>query len=380
VSFQAVTWAITQRTGSPGAKSILWSIANYANENGVCWPSQSLIAQESEQSADTVQRKLPVLVELGLVRRVPLRFQGRKSVDFFVLANSPWFGESLEKLEPLLPRGHVIDPDFSESEKAEGGPAATQDDADTASDATAYCGNAAATLPQTLPQPDGNAAALVRQHEPVTEPSEPSERESARARGEASRRFAREFRKRWPTAALDDQAKLTKALEDLPEDQRQACLDGIQPFLDQLRQHKRGHCPAGWKYIEERRWTLIDVPAGSSASSTFAAVKCWSREWWGVLLKRIAAGDRTTFMVQMALDSRDREAAFKASDMPSDGQLEALQSIASDSVAMQAWRPWFDRHGVRFPQWSGRFWVFLPAAAPPTSSNAWDASNNNAAA
>ncbi len=34
MSIQAVHWAIEQKTGSPSAKATLWSIANYANEDG----------------------------------------------------------------------------------------------------------------------------------------------------------------------------------------------------------------------------------------------------------------------------------------------------------------------------------------------------------
>jgi hypothetical protein len=50
MSFQAVTWAIEQKTGSPSAKAALWSIANYANENWVAYPKQETIARDSEQS------------------------------------------------------------------------------------------------------------------------------------------------------------------------------------------------------------------------------------------------------------------------------------------------------------------------------------------
>lgn len=62
-----------QVTGSPQAKLILLLLANRANEDGVCWPSQINLAEQSEQSADTVQRHLKRLEEGHLIRRVRSR-------------------------------------------------------------------------------------------------------------------------------------------------------------------------------------------------------------------------------------------------------------------------------------------------------------------
>jgi hypothetical protein len=40
MSVQAITWALSVKAGSPGAKAVLLALANYANEFGLCWPSQ----------------------------------------------------------------------------------------------------------------------------------------------------------------------------------------------------------------------------------------------------------------------------------------------------------------------------------------------------
>ncbi len=69
MSVQAISWALDTKAGSPEAKCILLCLANYADQCGVCWPSQEIIAEQSEQSIDTVQRKLAKLVELGLISR-----------------------------------------------------------------------------------------------------------------------------------------------------------------------------------------------------------------------------------------------------------------------------------------------------------------------
>jgi pyocin large subunit-like protein len=50
MSVDALSWAKKQRAGSPAAKCVLMILADYADEHGVCWPSQETLARESEQS------------------------------------------------------------------------------------------------------------------------------------------------------------------------------------------------------------------------------------------------------------------------------------------------------------------------------------------
>jgi len=199
--------------------------------------------------------------------------------------------------------------------------------------------------------------------------TQPDQREIARVR-ETKRRFAREFRKRWPTAAVDDQSKLDKAMDALPEEEHAACLDGIDQLLASLKQHGRGHTPAGWNYITQRRWKLLPPRANAEAQAS-VPIKCWGREWYGALLMKIASGAPTRFMVQHALDAGKRETSVRANELPSAEALSAMISIPSDGHVMQAWRPWFERHGVRLPLWRERVWVWLPGADPPEGSNAW---------
>lgn len=68
MSWQATAWAAKQATGSAGNKLTLLALANYADSSGVCWPTQDTLAANTEQSIDTVQRRLKRLVALKLVR------------------------------------------------------------------------------------------------------------------------------------------------------------------------------------------------------------------------------------------------------------------------------------------------------------------------
>jgi hypothetical protein len=61
VSWKATAWALGQTTGAARRKLLLLALANYADETGVCWPSQETLARDTEQSVDTVQRQLDVL-------------------------------------------------------------------------------------------------------------------------------------------------------------------------------------------------------------------------------------------------------------------------------------------------------------------------------
>lgn len=86
MSFQASTWALAQKVGSPSAKCVLLALANYADEYGECWPSQATLSRETEQSLDTVQRRLRDLEKLGLIyRRRQAKANGWRGADAIVL-------------------------------------------------------------------------------------------------------------------------------------------------------------------------------------------------------------------------------------------------------------------------------------------------------
>lgn len=73
MSVQAISWALSVETGNPSAKLVLITIANYADEYGVCWPSQDLIACQTEQSVDSVQRRIRELEKGGFLTHKPRR-------------------------------------------------------------------------------------------------------------------------------------------------------------------------------------------------------------------------------------------------------------------------------------------------------------------
>lgn len=67
MSIKALNWATEIYVGDGHAKSLLRAIANYADENGHCFPSLSQLSQDTEFSVDTCRRRIGWLEERGLL-------------------------------------------------------------------------------------------------------------------------------------------------------------------------------------------------------------------------------------------------------------------------------------------------------------------------
>jgi hypothetical protein len=205
MSFQAMAWASGTREapmvwGGPSARAAILAIANHANDEWFCWAKQSTLAGESEQSPDSIQRRVQEFISLGRVRRIKLKRFGRRTHDFLILKPSPYFEAPIEQIEPFLPRG--CDIMAEDSAAADCGSvdshevAAAQDDSEI--NAAAGCGSASEP---TLPQPAAHAAALVRQQEPLLEPKEDSPRSPPSGGDDAADQGSGSEGRDWPHLA-----------------------------------------------------------------------------------------------------------------------------------------------------------------------------------
>lgn len=121
MSIQAVAWAIEQKTGSPAGKVVLICLANYADENGECWPSQATIAKETELSERSVREWLQKLEDAGIISREhrqrqdgsrksdlirlnthPAKSSGRRTPNRQEVPNQPAGGSGLTSFEPSV--------------------------------------------------------------------------------------------------------------------------------------------------------------------------------------------------------------------------------------------------------------------------------------
>lgn len=73
---QASDWVGAQKTGGPSGKSLLYALASYAGIYGECSVSMQRLAADSEQSIDSVSRRLKELEARGLIYRIAGARQG----------------------------------------------------------------------------------------------------------------------------------------------------------------------------------------------------------------------------------------------------------------------------------------------------------------
>lgn len=78
MSISAMAWALKQNVGSPTRKLVLLAIANYADENGKCWPSQERLCQDTELGERTIRDALKGLEADGYITRTSRHVNGNK--------------------------------------------------------------------------------------------------------------------------------------------------------------------------------------------------------------------------------------------------------------------------------------------------------------
>ncbi|MCZ6861980.1 MAG: helix-turn-helix domain-containing protein [Alphaproteobacteria bacterium] len=111
MSVEAIAWAFQQTIPSKGAKLVLLSLANFANKERECWPSQRRIAADTGYSRQGLTKVLKQLEDGGwITRRKRLRKDGGTASCNYVLniANTPAnsVGRSTaETIEPMTPAG-----------------------------------------------------------------------------------------------------------------------------------------------------------------------------------------------------------------------------------------------------------------------------------
>lgn len=96
MSIHAIAWAFEQEIKGSGVKSLLVALADHADAQGYCYPSQRRLAFMTGQSIDSVGRNLKILEALGFITRVETfrKSDGGQTTDDFFLNAPP------ERLDP----------------------------------------------------------------------------------------------------------------------------------------------------------------------------------------------------------------------------------------------------------------------------------------
>ena len=282
-----MTWAIAQETGSPSAKATLWSLSNYANDAYLTFVSQDKIAKESEQSIDSVQRRIKELADRGLVRRVKLRYRGRRTSDFIILRPSSLFAAGIEAIEPHLPRG--CDIMFAAADAAaDCGSVEPIDESIEVpipseqpipgddSGAAADCGSAVHDL--TLPQSAADATATVRQQrqrinlKKEIPPNPPLGGGGQSEISDSKRASFERFAKTYPAPIVDYEKtlRLWAAMSDEDCENAIKGAKGYAAYLDELRAKKYSrNVKDAHRWLRGRQWigflgmAAAKTPAGS---------------------------------------------------------------------------------------------------------------------
>jgi len=96
-----MTWAFEQKL--PGnVKIVLLALADNANDDGYCWPSQEVIAEKSSMTTRNLRRVLTALEERGYIRiDERRRADGYKASNGYQLSPAKLSGEvSADKISP----------------------------------------------------------------------------------------------------------------------------------------------------------------------------------------------------------------------------------------------------------------------------------------
>lgn len=319
--------AVTDKDLSANAFRVLCLLGRHTNDAGWCSRSQVKMARELGIGRATVYDALEILYQRQYVERTPNGRGSRQPKEGEHPFSSYSYRVKLDRDD--LP-GRIKD--------------AIGDDGGAAQ-AAGGAGEAAGGAAQAAPLEGISSEGIS---------SEP-ERESARAREEMP---VDKFLKKWPTSAVDDVTRTTKAWQCLNADDQHEALTSIDAFLARMKAQGRTTIISGWKYLEERRWALL----GAKPSAPVAGdVKTWSREWWAALFHRLATGKPTNFMMRYAIE---HGGGLWTMDKPTDEQVAALHGYFANGPEIEAWRPWFVERGIRLPVWHGTFSVFLPGPEP----------------
>lgn len=227
-----MNWAWGRQCGSPSAKLILMCLADFANQDGECFPSNALLAEKTEQSPNTVRRRLQELEDQGLIERQPQhRPNGSQTVDIIRL------NMGQEARPEHGPRQEAPPP------KLEGGPLPNWEGAPATSERP--------PLPTVGgPEPP---------YEPSSEPT-PLTPHGGMGVGSADQGTMFDaFRAGWGVEASGASwPKAHAAWSRLGQDDRASALMGLPRYLDDCRSKTRKVCHPV-TYLNERRWEGFSV-------------------------------------------------------------------------------------------------------------------------
>ncbi|RQZ57440.1 helix-turn-helix domain-containing protein [Burkholderia cepacia] len=240
---------------SPTQKAVLISLADQANDDGVCWPRIETIAVRTCLSERAVQVAIKWLEEHGVLR---LERRYKRSTVFTISPRDFREGESdspeRHSPEPRSPEG-----DSPERHSPEGDSLSGAAGASSGVQITAFSGA-------------GRAPRITK--EPSKEPTGNHQR--AKTRGEASLSKFERWWQTWPRSARKvGKADCEKRWQRHGLDEHAEVLIAHTAAMKLTKQWRDGFDPAPATYLNQRRW-LDELPPENSE----IAAEAGGAPWW----------------------------------------------------------------------------------------------------
>jgi Helix-turn-helix domain len=367
--------AVTDRNLEPRDLQVLCLIGRHTDRNGWCRRSQVKMAVELGCGRATVQRSLDRLYDAGYLQR---RLEGTRNGEPPAEGEQPFRAHSyrvlmdreaaVSKLAEVegVPvdehRGVLIDGQGVPAIDGHGVPTHTR----APIEGPSFKGTPLNSESEVAETGSAKEPVVGAGKEPISASREQINC-SATEHLPASNALA-EFQAAWGSSAATDSLQRTmRAWAKLTIEDRHAAIAAIPAFKNEMKRAKRSIPIAGWRYLEERRWELLQIT--TDAASASIDVKPLSREWWALLLHKIETGANIRFYLQHTL-STSTPLPCRREQMPSLDLIASLESYPVYGEVAAAWRPWLEARGVRvFAR--DALCVFLPGAQPPANGSVW---------
>lgn len=367
--------ALKAKLHSQTRKMVLIKLVDCCHEDGTrIYPSLATIAEDAECSVPTARRVMQVFCRVGLLRKVREGGSGAKSTNHYEMDIDLLARLRRPELWPALEAAAQHDPSAESDEDEDAAPPAKAAEPAQNKGITVE-GYHRDTLPNRAEgyHPDDTQPLSYNPY---------SEREGVRARADRPASEGApadaggqapgfdEFLEAYPFAKGDNRAQLRAAWETLPFGERRAAIDGIGAYAAERKAAGLKSRLSGPQYLLGRNWVGLDAKAAqrkaTQAATAIVEIKGWSRDWWLILLWRLAEGlrQKASFAVQQAEAGKSISAT--TADLAAAGRrIGELKPFLCNGPEIDAWRPWLAERGGRIPVLDGTFRVFLPSEVPP---------------
>lgn len=303
MSWQATAWVSTVEAGGPSGKLLLYALANYADEHGRCWPSDSRLMADTEMGERTIRDWKRKLEDAGLLTVARRRGTGGTfQADEIRLA----MAASAKKAAPA-----VVQPPANEA----GGEVAT----------TGECRRDHRQLTPPPPASDSNPPTPPYKAEPSKEPSEEpderggrDERKKAEVRGWA-------LLKDWPGFAGMPKEPALKFWLALTADEQDEAERKFKPWLALLKAQRKSHVPAPSSYFGQKLFAEVPEPTAADKPSVVDA-PVFGPVWGAIRLR---------LLLTVAPIDGPRPSAFMAAELQRDD--EKGEQARRTRRAMHGW-------------------------------------------